>query len=172
MQKLKINQEVLTNHVKGLLLERGVSIEAIAEVVLFAQEKYQPDLTINEATVVIENILTKREVQNAIITGVELDKAAEEGRIADPFLQEMIAGDDGLYGTDEVINFGVINNYGTVAFTNFGYLDKVKPGIIGILDNHQPDGRVHTFMDDIVCAIAASACGKLAHDKRTEQEYQ
>lgn len=172
MQKLKINQEILTNHVKGLLLERGVTIEAIAEIVVFAQEKYQPNLTVEKAIVVIEEILTKREVQNSIVTGVELDKAAEEGRIADPYLQAMIAGDDGLYGTDEVINFGIVNNYGTVAFTNFGYLDKVKPGIIGILDAHQPDGKVHTFMDDIVCAIAASACGKLAHKQRTEEENQ
>lgn len=170
MEKLKINNEILSNHIKGLLLERGVTLEAIAEVVLFAQEKYQPDLTIEDAIEAIERILLKREVQNSIITGVELDKAAEEGRIADPYLQAMIASDDGLYGTDEIINLGILNNYGVVAFTNFGYLDKVKPGIIGILDAHNPNDRVHTFMDDIVCAIAASACGKLAHKQRTEIE--
>lgn len=49
--------------------------------------------------------------------------------------------------------------------TNFGYVDKLKPGIIGHLDNEgKTGGRVNTFLDDIVGAIAASASSSVAHN--------
>ena len=42
--------------------------------------------------------------------------------------------------------------------------DKVKPGILQKLNSH--DGKnVHTFLDDIVGAIAASAASRLAHQE-------
>ncbi len=62
---------------------------------------------------------------------------------------------------DEVLAYGICNLYGSIALTNFGYVDKVKPGIIGRL-NDDPD-YCHTFLDDIVGAIVASAASKLAH---------
>ena len=39
---------------------------------------------------------------------------------------------------------------------------KVKPGILKELNSHEGP-RVHTFLDDIVGAIAASAASRLAH---------
>lgn len=61
-----------------LLEERGVKVEDIAELVLFSQKKYYPNLSIEVAKYNVERVLHKREVQNAIITGIELDKLAEE----------------------------------------------------------------------------------------------
>lgn len=52
--------------------------------------------------------------------------------------------------------------YGSIGFTNFGYIDKVKPGILKEL-NEPREGVVHTFLDDIVGAIAAAASSRLAH---------
>lgn len=166
------SKKELTEHIKGLLTSRGVTVEDIAEIVLMAQSKYIPDLTLELCSESVEVVLTKREVQNALMTGVELDRQAENGTIIDPYLLSMLQNDDGLYGQDEVIPMGIINIYGTISFTTFGYLDQVKPGIIGRLDQHSEDGKVHTFLDDIICAIAASACSRIAHIHRDNQVEQ
>ena len=127
-----------------LLNERGVALSDIAECVLYLQGKYYPDLTMELAEKAVKGVIEKREVQHAIITGLFLDKSAE-----------------GLYGIDEVLAYGICNLYGSIALTNYGYIDKVKPGIIGKLNEHHE--VCNTFLDDIVGAIAASAASKLAH---------
>ena len=82
-------------------------------------------------------------------------------------LQHIIEDDEGLYGIDEILALSIVNVYGTIGFTNYGYIDKVKPGILKELNSH--DGvHVHTFLDDIVGAIAAAA-SRLAH-KEPEKE--
>lgn len=143
------------------LKERGVTMEDIAELVLFLQKKYYPDLTIDECKENIEHVLRKREVQNAIITGIQLDMLAEKGLLDDP-LQSIIATDESLYGIDETLALAIINVYGSIGFTNYGYIDKEKPGILQYL-NDKSHGKVHTFLDDIVGAIAAAASSRLAH---------
>src|SRR5699024_4313621 len=105
----------------------------------------------------------KREVQYAILTGVQLDMLAEQNKLMDP-LQETIATDESLYGIDEIIAFAIVNVYGSIGFTNYGYIDKRKPGILKDLDD-QSTGKVNTFLDDIVGAIAAAASSRLAHQK-------
>ena len=83
-------------------------------------------------------------------------------------LQHIIEDDEGLYGIDEILALSIVNVYGTIGFTNYGYIDKVKPGILKELNSH--DGvHVHTFLDDIVGAIAAAAASRLAH-KRTRKK--
>ncbi|GGK21863.1 phosphatidylglycerophosphatase A [Caldalkalibacillus thermarum] len=143
-----------------LLQERGVTVEQIGELVLFLQEKYIPDLDLEVCLKHVKHVLTKRDVQNAIITGITLDKLAENKQLEDP-LQSIIEQDEGLYGIDEVIALSIVNIYGSIGFTNFGYIDKVKPGLLARL-NDKTNG-CHTFLDDIVGAIAAAASSRLAH---------
>ena len=40
-----------------LLEERGVTVEEMANLVLFSQKKYYPDLTIDDATYAIQRVL-------------------------------------------------------------------------------------------------------------------
>jgi len=54
------------------------------------------------------------------------------------------------------------NIYGTIGVTNYGYVDKVKEGIIKQLDTDK-SGVVNTFIDDVVGAIAAAVAAKIAH---------
>jgi len=54
--------------------------------------------------------------------------------------------------------------YGMIAITNFGFLDKAKPGVIGELDSEQAIGKCNTFMDDTVCALVSASCARLAHN--------
>lgn len=145
-----------------LLKERGVQLEDIADLVMHLQNKYIPHLTQSECLENVEAVLTKREVQNAIITGIELDKLAEQEALSQP-LQSILMTDEGLYGIDEIMGLSIVNLYGTIGFTNYGYLDKSKPGIIAKL-NSKDGVYCHTFLDDIICAIAAAAASRIAHN--------
>lgn len=155
----------------ALLRERGIEIEDIADLVMHLQSKYIPDLTLEECIESIEQVLAKREVQNTIITGIELDMLAEKELLSQP-LNDILTADEGLYGIDEILALSIVNVFGSIGFTNYGYLDKVKPGIIQQLDNK--DGKsCNTFLDDIVGAIAAAAASRIAHgypDKHAEEE--
>lgn len=143
------------------LASRGVTLHDIAECVLFLQKDYHPELS--EATCVkaIDEVLHKREVQHAVLTGLCLDIAVEEKQLKDEQLTEILRVDSPLYGIDEVLAYGICNLYGSIALTNYGYIDRCKPGIIRRLNQH--DNQCNTFLDDIIGAIAAAAAGKLAH---------
>lgn len=75
----------------------------------------------------------------------------------------MLTKDNPLYGIDEIMVFSIVNLYGSIGFTNYGYLDKLKPGILEEIDK-KVEGRCNVFLDDLVGAIAAAACSKLAHN--------
>lgn len=145
------------------LKQRGVGISDIAKCVQFLQKQYHPEFTLYECETVVKEVLKKREVQHAVLTGVCLDKAAEDGVLMDPQLQNILMQDSSLYGIDEVLAYGICNLYGSIALTNYGYIDKIKPGIIKEL-NIEREGICNTFLDDIVGAIAASAASKIAHN--------
>lgn len=151
----------LSSKAHSLLKERGVELEDIAELVQLLQSKYIPDLSIEECLESIEVVLSKREVQNTIITGVEIDILAEQGKLSQP-LNDILTGDEGLYGIDEIMALSIVNVFGTIGFTNYGYLDKLKPGIISKLDSKNGKS-CNTFLDDIVAAIAAAASSRIAH---------
>jgi phosphatidylglycerophosphatase A len=151
---------------KEMLKERGVTIEDIAELVYYLQSSYHENLEMSLCLHNVERVLDKREVQNAILTGVQLDILAEQGVLVEP-LQEMLSKDESLYGVDEIIALSIINLYGSIGFTNYGYIDKQKPGILKKL-NDKNTGECHTFLDDIVGAIAAAASSRLAHSTQDE----
>ncbi|WP_282941232.1 phosphatidylglycerophosphatase A [Paenibacillus sp. RC67] len=155
---------------KEWLTKRGVSLKDIAELTFFLQKEYFPCLTVEQCIESVERVIEKREVQNAILTGIQLDVLAEEGKLFPP-LQEMIENDEGLYGCDEVLALSIVNVYGSIGFTNFGYVDKLKPGILKML-NDKNGPHKHTFLDDIVGAIAAAASSRIAHRKQAEKEAQ
>lgn len=111
----------------GLLEKRGVRREDIAECVLFLQKQYIEDLHVTQCLKMVDDVLHKREVQHAIITAIELDRSAEQGSMIDQDLRRLLMQDAPLYGIDEVLAYGICHLYGSIAITNFGYIDKVKP---------------------------------------------
>ena len=88
---------------------------------------------------------------------------AEKKLLPEP-LQTIVESDEGLFGIDEIIPLSIVNVYGTIGLTNYGYLDKEKLGVISKLDKMK-NGSVHTFLDDLVAAIAAAAASRIAHSK-------
>ena len=153
-------------------LERGVKLEDIAQLTYDLQIKYVKELTMEICLEHVKKVVMKREVQNAALTGIELDVLAEKKMLSEPLLS-MLTQDYGLYGIDEILALAIVNVYGTIGFTNFGYVDKIKPGIIKVLDDagKKDPGKCHTFFDDIVGAIAAAAASSIAH-KYAAQLFQ
>ncbi|NLN50491.1 MAG: phosphatidylglycerophosphatase A [Acholeplasmataceae bacterium] len=149
--------------VKERLAERGVIPLDIAKLTLDLQKPYLENVTIELCLEHVDKVLLKREVQHAILVGIELDVLAEKNLLSEPLLT-LVKSDYGLFGIDEILALSIVNVYGSIGLTNFGYVDKLKPGIIGVLDDEgKKEGRCNTFLDDIVGAIAASAASSLAH---------
>lgn len=165
-----LNSKKVADATKHWLHKRGVTTLEIAELVMMLQQKYYPNLTMEECVHNVEQVLSKREVQNAVLTGIQLDILAEQELLI-PELQDMISNDEGLYGVDEILAFSIVNVYGSIGFTNYGYVDKLKPGVLDRL-NDKSLGPCNTFLDDIVGAVAASASSRIAHRKQAEREVE
>jgi phosphatidylglycerophosphatase A len=146
-----------------MLAQRGIRVEEMAQMVFELQRPYRPELTLEECVTHVEAVLRKREVRNAVMTGLALDMLAEEKKLPEP-LQSLVTQDAGLYGIDEILALSVTNIYGSIGLTNFGYLDKAKPGLVGRL-NEKREGVCHTFADDLVAAIVAAAASRTAHSQ-------
>lgn len=145
-----------------LLNDRGVQLSDIADCVMFLQKQHHPEITHEYVVRTVESVLAKREVQHAILTGISLDILAEQHLIPDADFNAILLEDHSLYGLDEVLAYGIVNLYGSIALTNFGYIDRIKPGIIGRLNSEK--NQCNTYLDDIVGAVAASAASRIAHN--------
>src|SRR5690625_1103613 len=163
----RTKQSELEKKAREWILERGVTIDDKDKLVYYLQTQYHTELRIEECANNGNQVLKKREVQHGILTGIQLDVLAEEKKLVEP-LQTTIETDESLYGIDEIIAFSIVNVYGSIGFTNYGYIDKQKPGILEKL-NDKSSGEVNTFLDDIVGAIAAAASSRLAHGARDDE---
>lgn len=160
--KKNMNRDFYKYCVK-LIETRGIKIREIAEVTYDLQKKYLEDITVDDAEKAVRSVLHKREAQFAIMTGLELDRLSEEGQLQGP-IAEIIKEDFSLYGVDEILALSVVNVFGSIGLTNFGYLDKAKDGVIKEIDEKSRNPQqVNTFFDDLVCAIAAAAASRMAH---------
>lgn len=161
----KYDSEELYQHTVSRLNDFGVELIEIAKLVKELQGNYIEDLSLERCLESVESVIRKRESIHAILTGLALDDLANEGKLPEP-IQSIISDDEGLYGIDEILTLGIVNMYGTIGLTNFGYLDKKKMGIIKDLDEKKKVERVTTFADDLVAAIAAAASARIAHQNR------
>lgn len=166
--KRQVHSKEVRQAVMDKLQERGVAIEDVAVIVHEMQFPYNDSLTIETCIESVRAVLEKRELQHAILVGIELDILAEQKKLSEP-LQSIVESDEGLFGCDETLALGSVFGYGSIALTTFGHLDKNKVGIIKKLDTKISEG-VHTFLDDLVASIAASAASRIAHRQRDIDE--
>lgn len=159
----KYSREELSQIVIDMLNKRGVTLKDIADLVMYLQSKYYENLTVEICIENLKRVLTKREIVHAILTGIALDELAEKKLLPQP-LQTIVETDESLYGIDEIIPLSIVNVYGTIGLTNYGYLDKEKIGIIKDLD-FQKGEECNTFLDDLVAALAAATAARIAHSK-------
>ena len=167
-EQVRVHSVNVAKATKDALKRRGVSIKEIAEIVYEMQSPYNEELKIEHCIDSVERVLNKREVQHAVLVGIELDELAEKKLLSYP-LQNIIESDEGLFGIDETIAIGSVMTYGSIALTTYGHLDKNKIGIMKKLDTKNGEG-VHTFLDDLVGSIAACAASRIAHRMRDLEE--
>jgi phosphatidylglycerophosphatase A len=146
-----------------MLKKRGVSINDIAEIAFMQQSKWNPDISYQECKDSVEKILSLRDVFHILQLGAEIDRLTEVKAFEGP-IQEILASDLGMFGIDELFGLELSGMYGTIGKTNFGDIDVNKPGIVAKLnaDGKEDKPACHTFLDDIVGAIAAAASTRVA----------
>lgn len=167
--QLRVHSDEVFQATKDALTRRGVHIDEIAQIVYEMQIAYNVGLTLEHCKESVNSVLKKREMQHAILVGVELDELAEKKMLSTP-LQQIVEADEGLFGVDETIALGSVFTYGSIAVTTFGHLDKNKIGIIRKLDTKIGNG-IHTFLDDLVASVAACASSRIAHRTRDLEEH-
>lgn len=145
------------------LASRGVTVEDIAKIAYRQQTKWEPNIPYSECKISVEKILSLRDVFHLLQLGAEIDRLTEANAFQGP-IQTILSTDLGLFGIDELFGLELAGLYGTIGKTNFGDIDVNKPGIVAALNDagkHNP-GICHTFLDDIVGAIAAAASTRVA----------
>jgi phosphatidylglycerophosphatase A len=144
------------------LKKRTVSVEEIAEVAYRQQSKWSEDVTMSMCIDSVEKILSLRDVFHLLQLGAEIDRLTDEGVFEGP-IQEILKVDLGMFGIDELFGLELAGLYGTIGKTNFGDIDVNKPLVINRLNSEGKEGGMcHTFLDDIVGAIAAAASTRVA----------
>ncbi|MBQ3420630.1 MAG: phosphatidylglycerophosphatase A, partial [Romboutsia sp.] len=153
---------VIKKYTIDRLLQRGVSIEDIAEVAFnYLTTNKNLNINLDECINTLLDILNKREILHKIILGIDIDEIVERNLFESPIM-DVIKGDDGLFGVDELFGINIADLYGAIGYNTFGYFDKTKPGIIDRLDTSKD--TVNTFLDDLVCGLAAAISSKLLHN--------
>jgi phosphatidylglycerophosphatase A len=155
-------EEMLEMNIK-LLIERTVTVEDIAEVAYRQQSKWSDAITMEQCVESVMKILSYRDVFHLLQLGVEIDRLAEEGIIREP-MRSVLQKDFGMFGIDELFGLEIAGKYGTIGKTNFGDIDVNKPLVVDRLnaDGKEAGKMCHTFLDDIVGAIAAAASTRVA----------
>ena len=145
------------------LKERTVSVEEIAEIAYIQQSKWSKNISIKDCVESVEKILSLRDTFHLLQLGAEIDRLTDEGQFKGP-IQDILKTDLGMFGIDELFGLEIAGLYGTIGKTNFGDIDVNKPLVVDRLneDGKHEGGMCHTFMDDIVGAIAAAASTRVA----------
>lgn len=155
-----------------ILKKRGVSLESIAEISYRQQKKYSDDVTFELCMESVEKILSLRDVFHHVQLACEIDRLVEQKAFQGP-IQDILYEDLGLFGIDETLGLDVAGLYGTIGQTNFGDIDVNKAGIVKVLNEEgKKEGVCHTFLDDIVGAIAAAASTRVAQVTNEDQANQ
>ena len=154
--------EMLEMNIKTLK-ERTVTVQEIAEVAFRQQSKWSSAISMTDCVESVHKILSLRDVFHLLQLGAEIDRLTDEGAFKGP-IQEILKVDLGMFGIDELFGLELAGLYGTIGKTNFGDIDVNKPLAVARLNGDGKEGHemCHTFLDDIVGAIAAAASTRVA----------
>jgi len=161
--KLYFSREEMFELNKAKLLERGVTIESIAKITYNQQSKYNDHVDMKVCIESVEKILSFREIFHVVQLSIDIDKLTEAKAFSQP-IQSIMENDLGMFGVDELFGLSIASLYGTIGQTNFGDIDVNKPGIVKDLNDKGKGGKpeCHTFLDDVVGALAAAASTRVA----------
>ncbi|MDD3381935.1 MAG: phosphatidylglycerophosphatase A [Bacilli bacterium] len=164
MKKIYFSRDEMYSLNVERLTERGVKIEDIAMIAYKQQIKYNPKTTFELCLASVKKTLSYRDIFHIVQLSVEIDRLTEQGGIFREPIQSIMKDDLGMFGIDEILGLSIAANYGVIGQTNFGDIDVNKPGIVKELNDHgkSESEQCHTFLDDVVGAIAAAASTRVA----------
>ncbi len=161
-------EEMLEMNIKTLK-DRTVEVEEIVEVAFRQQARWNPEISRVEVQDSVDKILSLRDVFHLLQLGAEIDRLTDEHLIKGP-IYDILKADLGMFGIDELFGLELAGLYGTIGKTNFGDIDVNKPLVVDRLnEDGKHGGMCHTFMDDIVGAIAAAASTRVAQVSNEEE---
>lgn len=155
-------EEMLEMNIQTLK-ERTVSVDEIAEIAYRQQKKWSENISYADCVDSVHKILSLRDTFHLLQLGAEIDRLTDENAFKGPIL-DVLKVDLGMFGIDELFGLELAGLYGTIGKTNFGDIDVNKPLVVDRLnsDGKHEGGMCHTFLDDIVGAIAAAASTRVA----------
>ena len=149
------------NYVKNYLENKGIEFLDIAKISQKLSSKYFPNVSLNKYLKDLLDIMHKRDVLDAYMVGISLDKLSTDKQLDEP-LQSILDADAGVFSIDEILGESIANLYGSIGSTDFGYIDHNKQGIIKRIDELKSTDNV--FLDDLLGATAAALSAKTSHD--------
>lgn len=167
-KKIYYSREEMFSLNKERLLERGVCIKDIAQIAYNQQSKYNSNINMEDCIASVEKILSYRDIFHLVQLSIEIDRLTEENAFRSP-IQDIMRADLGMFGIDEIFGLSIAQMYGTIGQTNFGDIDVNKPGIVKELNELGKKEKCHTFLDDVVGALAAAASTRVAQMMSEEQ---
>ncbi len=159
--KLYYSREEMLEMDIAILKSRGVELEDIAQISYEHESRYCK-VDYNACLDSVKKILSLRDVFHLVQLGAEIDRLTEEHLFKGP-IEDIMLHDLGVFGVDEIFGLDIARLYGAIGQTNFGDIDVNKPGIVALLNKEgKKPGICHTFLDDIVGAVAAAASIRVA----------
>ncbi|RKD33409.1 hypothetical protein [Thermohalobacter berrensis] len=142
----------MNNLVNKLLNDRGVSLSKIYSLISILKNDEEEK---NKAKYkeLVSNVLSIKVIQDFIHLGVILDIYAENNLLPDP-LQQLIGDKNTYFDLDKVLAISILYEFTPEAIIYYSYLQKEK---IDMIRKMLSKNKVNTFLDDIVCVIAATA---------------
>lgn len=92
-------------------------------------QEFVPNIRLDECIATIVDVMHKRDYLSTAMIMLDLDRLAERHGLSEP-LDSIVRADAGVFGVDEDLALSIATLYGPIGATNFGYLDRVKKGII------------------------------------------
>ena len=148
-------------YIRKQFAAQGITIREMAKEAKSDQDKH-PGVTASLETYIkaIEHQLHKHDVMSCIMTGLAIDRLAEQHKLPEP-LQTIVENDLGLYSTDELLSIALTQMYSGIAVTNYGSRDVTKKKLAKRID--ESTEHINCFLDDIISAIIAGAEAAVAN---------
>ena len=151
--------------------ELGITGQDLVQIAFNKQREFIDNLTFEDVKVALKKVLSKREIQHALVTGISLDVLVENELLPNP-LEKIVKEDRGTYGVDELL-MDASMLYGSIALTNSLGLDTHKSGIIKRIDElGKTSEYTTTFLDDLLCVLIGCTEGYLAHKYEVGHDTQ
>lgn len=166
-KKLSYPEKEAYRYIRQQFADQGITIKEMALEAKEDQDKHGVNASLDTYIKAIENLLHKHDVMNIVMTGLSLDRLAEQDLLPEP-LQTIVENDFPLYSVDELLCISLTGLYGGIAMTNYGAMDVHKKTLAKRVDESKD--HVNCFLDDFVSAIIACAEAIVAHGVQEHPE--